>query len=244
MAVWAAALALLAAAPPAARAGVLGRIHLQASFEAADFGFADLARWTRTVPDFPTDRGQDWRLDLEDVGATGFRAGLLLDDRAELTWTRLSAKSRYHAFIDGQEVTPDQEGLALYLPESVDVRFDAVSFGLRLTELRVRPTRRLTIDPVARVGYGWVLTSQSGPMALGLLPPQNFSDSDKLVEFSAGLVVRAGPAEILGTSIGPLEVGGELRTFHFRWDAEDPNDYFPARTTSAIAWTARVGLVF
>jgi hypothetical protein len=240
----AALLALVAWTPPAARAGVLGRLHLQGSVEFADFHFADLARWTRTVPDFPTDSGQEWRLDLEDVGTTGFRVGLLLDDRAELTWSRFLAHTRYRAYIDGQEVTPDLEGPALFLPESVDMRFDAVSFGMRLTELRVRASRWLTVDPVARLGYGWVLTSQSGPIALGLLPEQNFSDSDKMVELSAGLVVRAGPAEILGTSVGPIEVGGELRSFHFRWDAEDPNDYFPARTTYAIAWTARVGLVF
>jgi hypothetical protein len=236
----------LASAGPArdAHAGLLGEVHLLAGIEHGPVWFGDLSRYTREVPAFPTDVRQDWRIDLADEAVTGFRVGLAKGEQVDLVWSRFTAHSRYRVYIDGVEFTPDQQRTDLFLPQGVDMRFDSISLGARILSWRLSLARRLTVVPLLRGGFGWVLTSQSGPVALALLPTQNFSDSDKMLEASAGLELRAGPAEILGQSVGPLVVGGELRTFHYRWDARDPNDYFPPHTAHAIMLALRLGLAF
>jgi hypothetical protein len=200
-------------------------------FGGAEHGFlrfSDLAVYTGYVDTGPErlDVPRYYRYGLRDEAVQGFRVGVRVRDQFELSWHHLTAHSRYQAWIDGVQLVEDPLDPFTKLPV-VDMSFDLIGVGWRIAELE-----RARIAPHLRLGFGWVLSSQEGEFQVLARPRDNFSDSDKTIEFSGGLDWRWRH----------YEVGAEIRTFHWRFDTDDPA--VPSRITHAWMWSLRAGVNF
>lgn len=210
------------AAPESAGAFWRG-LRLIGAGEAGYVGFGDLANFVAYLQTGGSpgeiDEPLPIRYTLADETAVGFRLGLELYPRLEILWSRLGVSTRARVFANGVELESNPDAVPRVVIPDMDVRFDTISVAYRFDQLTL-----WNIAPLARVGFGWILTSQKEDLVLPGRLPVDYSDSDKGWEISAGLVWRWRW----------LQAGGAFRTFHWRWDTED--QFIPART--ARAWMA------
>jgi hypothetical protein len=194
-------------------------LELVGAAEGGYVWFDDLANYVGYQPSQPIDQPLPLRYTLADGSITGFRLGLAVHSQLEILWSRLWSSSRARVFADGQELVSNPDAVPAVLLPDVDVRIDMITLGYRIAQLEY-----FHVAPVVRLGYGWVLTSQSEDIVLPGRVPANYSDSDKALEASLGLTWRWKA----------MELGAEFRSFHWRWDPEDA--LIPARNTRA--WMA------
>ncbi len=167
-------------------------------------------------------------LRLRDEPMKGFRLGLRPHPSFEVVWSRLHADSRTQVDVGGSALVEDPDAPAPVILPPVSVRIDMITMGFRINRWKV-----WQFVPTARVGFGWVLLSPDEALrGIPDQPPVAFADSDKALEASVGMT---------GTWRF-LELSGELRSVHWRWDPE--SDLIPGRTTHAWGATISAGLVF
>jgi hypothetical protein len=236
------ALALLTVTAAPGPAGAFWRnLKLEAAFEQAYVAYGSLADFTNvvepslgeglTVP-------EDWLFELEDETATGFRLAVRLHRDLEISWSHLISNTRYRISRDGVALRTDPEVTAISTSiPAVDTRFDMITLGMRISRLQTA-----NIVPLVRLGVGWVLTSQQGPLRFTGLPvsldevvtslDRDYSDSDVALEASVGAEWRWRF----------VSVGVEMRTVHWRWNTG--LDFIPSRVVHSFLPMLRIGVAY
>lgn len=204
---------LLDLGPPVARAGVLP-VDVELNAEWSHSWFGPLATYTRFESSGGA-RPEQRRIEFDDTWLRGFRLGLSPHRDLEIAWTHLWGISNYEVGVDGVEQVhgDDSNGPAILLAR-LDLEFDLISLRLRPGALAWGPVR-----PVFGLGFGWVLQSQQNTFRPPDSLPVDYSDSDKALEATVALEARWRW----------LQGGVQLRSVHWRWDAEDPR--IPAEAT-------------
>lgn len=226
---------------PAPAAGFWRNLEIEAAFEQGYVAYGSLADFTNvdepnigeglTVP-------EEWLFELEDESATGFRVALRLHPDVEVSWSHLISNTRYRISKDGValETDPVVTTISTAIP-AVDTRLDMITLGIRISRFELAQ-----IVPLVRIGVGWALTSQQGPLRFTGLPvaigevvtslDRDYSDSDLALETSIGAEWRWRF----------LSVGAELRGVHWRWDAG--LDVVPPKVVHSFLPVLRIGVAY
>lgn len=228
------ALLWLAASPASAAPSWAWPPKLELAGEFAGVSYGNLADFTgyRPTADDQLDEPREYRFGYENGSLAGFRVGLRLHPELVLSWSRLYGDTRYEVEIDGQVQIHQPDGLPPVQLPDVELRADWISLALSSSRLRWNG-----VQPVLRLGYGWLLQSQrarpdqeDADFQLLGRPPRNYSDSDRGIEAGLGLRWRWRA----------LRVGAELRSFHWRYAPDDP--FVPEKTAHLWAGSLSAGL--